>query len=78
MTLGIILLGAIVLLTFLGLTQRVFDRMHLTDSRALLFVGLLIAGSFITIQLTGGTRREFGRNCPGDSGVLYSQKGGFP
>ncbi|HCF88851.1 MAG TPA: hypothetical protein DER41_02730, partial [Firmicutes bacterium] len=56
MTLGIILLGAIVLLTFLGLTQRVFDRMHLTDSRALLFVGLLIAGSFITIQLTGGTR----------------------
>ena len=56
MTLGVILLGAIVLLTFLGLTQRVFDRLHLTDSRALLFVGLLIAGSFITIRLTGGTR----------------------
>lgn len=51
MTLGVILLSAIVLLTFLGLTQRVFDRMRLTDSTALLFVGLLIAGSFINIRL---------------------------
>lgn len=51
MTLGIILLAAVVLLTFLGLTQRVFDRMRLTDSAALLFVGLLIAGSFVNIRL---------------------------
>lgn len=51
MTLGIILLAAVVLLTFLGLTQRVFDRLHLTDSTALLFVGLVIAGSFVNIQL---------------------------
>lgn len=51
MTLGIVLLAAVVLLTFLGLTHRVFDRLHLSDAAALVFIGLLIAGSFVNVTL---------------------------
>jgi uncharacterized membrane protein len=54
LTIGVILLSAVVLLTVAGLAHRVFDRMHLTDAQALIFLVLLIAGSFITIPLYRG------------------------
>jgi uncharacterized membrane protein len=41
-------------LIYFGLAQRVLDRMKLSDKGALIVVAALIAGSFITIPITGG------------------------
>jgi uncharacterized membrane protein len=54
MSLGLLLLVAVVVLTVAGLAHRVFDRLYLTDGQALIFLLLLIAGSFITIPLYRG------------------------
>jgi uncharacterized membrane protein len=54
MTLGLLLLTAVVVLTVTGLAHRVFDRLYLTDAQALVFLLLLIAGSFLTIPLYRG------------------------
>ena len=49
----ILLLGAAALVYF-GAAQRILDRMRLTDSQALLFIGVMIGGSFINIPLFRG------------------------
>lgn len=54
MTLGLVLLVAAVVLTVAGLAHRVFDRLHLTDAQALVFLLLLIGGSFLTIPVYRG------------------------
>ncbi len=47
MTLGLILLIAVTVLVFLGLAQRVLDRMNLSDTAALLFIGAMVVGTFL-------------------------------
>lgn len=54
MPLGWIVLLAVAALIFFGAAQRVLDRMRLTDTQALIIVGLIAAGSFFDIPLTGG------------------------
>lgn len=54
MSIGLLLLVAVVVLTVAGLAHRVFDRLYLTDVQALVFLVLLIAGSFVTIPLYQG------------------------
>ena len=56
MTVGLTILALIVIGTLLGLLHRVYDRMRLTDSQALLFLILLIIGSFINIPILKGVR----------------------
>ncbi|ADL12564.1 DUF1614 domain-containing protein [Acetohalobium arabaticum] len=52
MSFGILLLVAAGILIYLGFAERILDRMYLTDSQALIFIGLLIAGSYIDIPIT--------------------------
>jgi uncharacterized membrane protein len=52
MSLGVILLIVIAALIYLGFAQRILDRMYLTDTQALLFIALMIVGSFIDIPIT--------------------------
>lgn len=47
MTVGAILLLVVSILIFLGLAQRVLDRLGLTDRSALLFVGAMLIGGFL-------------------------------
>lgn len=54
MPFGVILLLALAALIFFGLLQTVLDRMRLTDKEALIFIGLMIAGSFIDIPIWRG------------------------
>ncbi|MGE5553611.1 MAG: DUF1614 domain-containing protein [Betaproteobacteria bacterium] len=54
MSIGLLLLVAVVVLTVAGLAHRIFDRLYLTDTQALIFLALLIAGSFLTIPLYRG------------------------
>ncbi len=61
---GMILLLIVAALIYFGLTQRILDRMRLTDTQALLFIGLMIAGSFINIPLFQG-RTEVSVNVGG-------------
>lgn len=51
---GMILLLLVAALVYFGVAQRILDRMRLTDGQALLFIGLMIAGSFIDIPLYRG------------------------
>ena len=44
---GMIILLAVSVLVFLGLAQRVLDRLQLTDRGALLFIGAMIVGGFL-------------------------------
>jgi len=44
---GVILLLVIAILIYFGLLQRVLDRMRLTDSMAIIFIGLMVVGSFL-------------------------------
>lgn len=39
---------------YLGLAHRVLDRMRLTDTQALIFLGLMVAGSFVDLPLLHG------------------------
>jgi len=41
-------------LVYFGVAQRMLDKMRLTDTQALLFIGLMVAGSFINIPLLTG------------------------
>ncbi|MGE5575770.1 MAG: DUF1614 domain-containing protein [Syntrophothermus sp.] len=54
MPIGVVLLGAVVVLTLLGLLHRVYDRMYLTDTQALVFLVLIIGGSFISLPISDG------------------------
>ncbi len=49
---GISLLAIVVVLIFFGVSQRILDRLHLTDKAAILFIVAMIAGSFITIPIS--------------------------
>jgi len=51
MPLGLIILLVTAALIYFGVAHRVLDRMRLSDWEALVFVGLLIIGSFIDIPL---------------------------
>jgi len=48
MPVGIILLLIISILIFLGLAQRVLDRLGLTDRTALLFIAAMLVGGLFT------------------------------
>lgn len=61
---GMIFLLVVAALVYFGVAQRVLDRMRLTDSQALLFIGLMIAGSFLQIPLFQG-RTEVSVNVGG-------------
>jgi uncharacterized membrane protein len=56
MPFGVVLLMVVAGLIFFGLFQNVLDRMKLNDKEALLFLGLMIVGSFIDIPITKGFR----------------------
>lgn len=51
---GLLILFALSALIFFGLAHRVLDRMRLTDTQALVFLGLMVAGSFVDLPLTRG------------------------
>ncbi|MHB1421290.1 MAG: DUF1614 domain-containing protein [Bacillota bacterium] len=48
---GVLVLVGILILTLLGFTHRVLDRMRLTDKAALAILALMIVGSFINIPI---------------------------
>ena len=48
---GIVILVAISILIFLGLAHRVLDQLYLSDRSGLIFIGALIAGSFIDFTI---------------------------
>jgi len=52
---GLIVLFVVAALIYFGLAHRVLDRMRLTDSQALLFLGLMVAGSFVNVPLVRGS-----------------------
>lgn len=52
--LGLVLLAVVSVLILFGLAHRVLDRMYLSDGGALLFLGGMIAGSFVDIPITRG------------------------
>lgn len=54
MPIGTTLLLITAALIYFGAAQRLLDRMRLTDSQALIFIALMIAGSFITVPLMRG------------------------
>ena len=54
MALGLVLLAVVSVLVLLGLAHRVLDRMYLSDGGALLFLGGMIAGSFVDIPFSRG------------------------
>ncbi len=54
MPIGTTLLLIVAALIYFGAAQRLLDRMRLTDSQALVFIALMIAGSFVTIPLKRG------------------------
>ncbi len=51
MPVGMIVLLVVGVLVYFGIAQRILDRMRLTDKQALLFIGAIVAGSFIDIPL---------------------------
>lgn len=51
---GTAILLVVAALIYFGVGQRVLDRMRLTDSQALIFIALMIGGSFITLPLRTG------------------------
>lgn len=53
-SLGLIALGVVAALVYFGVAQRTLDRMRLTDTQALVFIALMILGSFLTIPLLRG------------------------
>lgn len=48
---GVVLLVIVSLLIFLGLAQRVLDRLYLSDRGGLLVIAAMVAGSFIDIPI---------------------------
>lgn len=54
MPLGLLVLAVVTLLIAMGLTQRVLDRLHLTEGQALVVVLLMAAGSFVDLKFTLG------------------------
>ncbi|MBP2642914.1 MAG: hypothetical protein H6Q67_801 [Firmicutes bacterium] len=52
MPIGMIVLLVVGVLVYFGVTQRLLDRMRLTDKQALMVIAAIIVGSFITIPIT--------------------------
>ena len=52
MPFGVIVLVVMAVLIYLGFAQRILDRMYLTDKQALVFLALMLVGSFIDIPIT--------------------------
>ena len=61
---GTTLLLVAAALIYFGVGQRLLDRLRLTDTQALIFIALMIGGSFITIPLKSG-RTSVGLNVGG-------------
>ena len=55
MPIGVILLILIAVMIYFGLLQRVLDRMRITDSMAIIFIGAMVIGSFLP-NIPIGTR----------------------
>lgn len=78
---GIILLLVISILVYFGVTQRVLDRLRLSDKAALAVIAAIIIGGFINIPLPGGARLEASLNVGGGaiplalSGYLFMNTG---
>ena len=61
MPVGMIILLVTAVLIFLGLGQRILDRLRLTDKGALLFIGAMLIGGFLPdIPLTGNIAINIG------------------
>ncbi len=54
MPLGLSVLLVVAALVFFGAAHRVLDRMRLTDTQALVILGLIVAGSFFDIPVSRG------------------------
>lgn len=54
MPLGLIILFILAALVLFGAAHRVLDRMRLTDTQALIVLGLIFVGSFVDIPLSRG------------------------
>lgn len=54
MPLGLIILFVLAGLVLFGAAHRVLDRMRLTDTQALIILGLIVVGSFVDIPLLRG------------------------
>lgn len=54
MPLGLIILFALAGLVLFGAAQRVLDRMYLTDTQALVILGVIFLGSFIDVPVVRG------------------------
>lgn len=46
-SLGLIIVTVIVVLIFFGAAQSILDRMHLTDTQALILLGIIFLGAFL-------------------------------
>jgi uncharacterized membrane protein len=57
---GIVLLVVVSILIFLGMAQRVLDRLYLSDRSGLLVIAAMVAGSFVDIPLAGGNSINLG------------------
>jgi uncharacterized membrane protein len=57
---GIVLLVVVSVLIFLGMAQRVLDRLYLSDRGGLLVIAAMVAGSFIDVSLGGGNSVNLG------------------
>ena len=51
MPIGMIILLMVAALVYFGVTQRLLDRMRLTDRQALLFIAAIIVGSFFDVTI---------------------------
>jgi uncharacterized membrane protein len=61
---GMTILVVAAALIYFGVAQRMLDKMRITDTQALLFIGLMVAGSFITVPSLSG-RTNIGLNVGG-------------
>jgi uncharacterized membrane protein len=51
---GLILLFVLTVAVYFGFAERILDRMRLTDTQAILFLALMILGSFVSISIPAG------------------------
>jgi uncharacterized membrane protein len=57
---GIVLLVIVSVLIFLGMAQRVLDRLYLSDKGGLVVIAAMVAGSFVDVPLGGGNSVNLG------------------
>ena len=60
MSIGMILLTATAILVFFGVTQRVLDKLHLTDRAALVLIALMFFGTLIPNIMIGNVSISIG------------------